>query len=208
VEFRRDVLDPRFVGLALWFTAHTAAFTGLIFQLVPILQALRVDNATILQAIAIIGPMQVLGRFLLTSRDNDFSTLRVGRWAMAALVAAMLILLLLPPRLPWLAIFAALYGMGNGVTTILRGTSIAELFGRERYAELNGALSAPAVLAKAAAPLALAALWTGTGQPKTVFAGVLTLVVVGLGGLWLATGAQRRHAVIRAEAERASAKAA
>ena len=59
----------------------------------------------------------------------------------------LLILLFLPPRLVWLALFATLYGAGNGVTTILRGTSIAELFGRERYAELNGALSAPAVLA-------------------------------------------------------------
>ena len=78
-EFRRDISDPRFVDLALWFTAHAAAFTGLIFQIVPILQALRVDNATMLQAIAIIGPMQVLGRFLLTTRGSHFSTLRVGR---------------------------------------------------------------------------------------------------------------------------------
>jgi MFS family permease len=193
-EFRRDVSDPRFVGLALWFTAHAAAFTGLIFQLVPILQALQVDNATILQAIAIIGPMQVLGRFVLTRRDH-FSTLRVGRWAMTALVLAMLILLLLPPRLIWLALFAALYGAGNGVTTILRGTAIAELFGRERYAELNGALSAPAVLTKAAAPLALAALWSATGEPRVVFGGVLAFVVIGAGGLWLASGAQRRHAI-------------
>jgi MFS family permease len=198
-EIRRDVSDPRFVGLALWFTAHAAAFTGLIFQLVPILQAFHVDNAAILQAIAIIGPMQVLGRFLLTSRGNRFSTLRVGRWAVAALLAAMLILLFLPPRLIWLALFAGLYGAGNGVTTILRGTSIAELFGRERYAELNGALSAPAVLAKAAAPLVLAGLWSVTGEPKIVFAGVLALVVTGVGGLWFAAGAQRRHTTITSE---------
>src|SRR5690606_25910471 len=130
--------------------AHAAAFTGLIFQLVPILQALRVDNATMLQAIALIGPFQVLGRFVLTTRGNGFSTLRVGRWAMAALIVATLVLLLLPPRLGWLALFATLYGLGNGVSTILRGTAIAELFGRDRYAELVGALSAPAVLAKAA----------------------------------------------------------
>ncbi len=193
-EFRRDIADPRFVGLALWFTAHAAAFTGLIFQIVPILQALQVDNATILQAIAIIGPMQVLGRFLLTTRGNHFSTLRVGRWAMVSLAAAMLILLLLPPHLVWLGLFAALYGVGNGVTTILRGTAIAELFGRERYPELNGALSAPAVIAKAAAPLALAGLWSATGEPRMVFAGVLALVLAGVGGLWLATVAQRKHA--------------
>jgi MFS family permease len=188
-ELRRDVTDPRFIGLALWFTAHAAAFTGLIFQLVPIFQALNVENRTIMQAIAIIGPMQVLGRFLLTTRGNHFSTLRVGRWAMSALAGAMLILLLLPAHLLWLGMFAVLFGAGNGVTTILRGTAIAELFGRERYAELNGALSAPAVLAKAAAPLLLAALWSATGEPKIVFAGVLALVLVGVVGLVIATRA-------------------
>jgi MFS family permease len=193
-EFRRDVSDPRFVGLAVWFTAYSAAFTGLIFQLIPVLQAMRVENATIVQAIAFFGPMQVLGRFVLTTRANHFSTLRVGRWALGALIAALLILLLAPTTLAWLILYAAIAGVGNGVLTILRGTAIAELFGPDRYAELNGALSAPGVLAKSVAPLALAALWSATGEPRLVFAGVLALVLVAVGGLWLATRAQRLHA--------------
>lgn len=190
---RRDIGDPRFIGLALWFTAHAAAFTGLIFQLVPILQSLGVDNGTLLQAIAVIGPMQVLGRVLLTTRARHFSTLSVGRWAMASLIVAMLLLTFAPPRLGWLALFAVFYGVGNGVTTILRGTAIAELFGRERYAELNGALSTPAVLAKAVSPLALAGLWSATQQPRVVFIGVLGLIVVGALGLVLASRAVRRN---------------
>lgn len=193
VEFRRDVSDPRFVGLAMWFTAHAAAFTGLIFQLVSTLQTLGASNTTILQAIAVIGPTQVLGRFLLTMRGNHFSTLHVARWAMVGLVVAMLILLLFPPRLLWLGLFAVFYGGSNGVMTILRGTAIAELFGRERYAELNGALTAPAVLAKATAPLALAGTWSATGEPKSVFAGVLALALAGTVGLVVATRAQARR---------------
>lgn len=193
VELRRDIGDARFVGLALWFTAHAAAFTGLIFQLVPILQASGVDNGTVLQAIAIIGPMQVLGRFALTQRGSHVPTMIVGRWAVLALTGAVVVLLLAPPRLLWLAVFAALYGVGNGVSTILRGAAVAEVFGRERYAELNGALSAPAVLAKAAAPFALASLWTTTGEPRAVFAGVLGLVLLGAIGLVVASRAQARR---------------
>lgn len=197
-ELRRDVGDPRFVGLAVWFTGHAAAFTGLIFQLVPALQASGAPNATILQAIAIIGPMQVLGRFVLTTRGNHFSTLWVGHWAMAALLGAALILLVLPPTLPWLAAFALLFGLGNGVLTILRGTAIAELFGRERYPELNGVLSAPAVLAKAASPLVLAGLWSAVGEVCVVFAGVVLCVLASAGGLWLTSVAQRRRSRARA----------
>lgn len=204
-EFRRDVADARFVGLALWFTAHAAAFTGLIFQLVPILQALGVNTATLLQAIALIGPMQVLGRFVLARHGSDFSTLRVGRWALGALLGAVLLLLLAPPTFVGLGLFAVLYGLGNGVTTILRGTAIAELFGRERYAELNAALSAPAVIAKAAAPLVLAGLWTASGEPRIVFAGILILLAAGGGGLWLATRAQRRRRELLPPGSRAAA---
>jgi MFS family permease len=204
-EFRRDVSDPRFVGLALWFTAYSAAFTGLIFQLVPVLQAMRVDNVTIVQAIAFFGPLQVLGRFVLTTRASGFSTLRVGRWAMAALILAVLLLLIAPATLPWLILHAAIAGVGNGVTTILRGTAIAEVFGPERYAELNGALSAPGVLAKAATPLLLAALWSVSGEPKMVFGGVLALLLVAVAGLWAATRAQRLYAAGGAAARAPSA---
>lgn len=192
-ELGKDISDPRFVGLALWFTAHAAAFTGLIFHLVPILQQWGVESATILQAIALIGPMQVLGRFWLTTRGNHFSTVRVGYWAMAGLFVAVGLLAVLPPRFVGLALFATLYGASNGVLTILRGTAISEFFGRERYAELNGALSAPAVLAKAAAPLALAGLWTTRGEPRAVLIAVLAFVGTGTFGLVLASRAQARR---------------
>jgi hypothetical protein len=81
---------------------------------------------------------------------------------------------------------------------VLRGTAIAELFGRKRYAELNGALSAPAVLAKAASPLAFAALWSMTGEPKMVFVGVLVLIVVGVFGLVISSRATRTLAMLDA----------
>jgi MFS family permease len=189
--FRVDATDARFVGLALWFTAQAAAFTGLIFQLVPVLQALGVSTATVLQAMAVIGPMQVFGRFVLTAGGYAFSSLRIGKWAMAGLFSAVLVLLMASSSRAMLLVFAAAYGVSNGVMTILRGTVVAEVFGRERYAELNGALSAPAVMAKAMAPLGLAGLWSATGEPRLVFAGVLVLVGVGFIGLGWAVRAHR-----------------
>lgn len=189
-ELRRDVSDRRFLGLAIWFTAHAAVFSGLIFQIVPILQSSAVDTSTMLKAIALIGPMQVLGRIVLATWGEKLDTLRLGGWAMAGLFAAVLILLTLPPSLMWLALFATLYGASNGSLTILRGTSVAELFGRQRYAELSGALALPAVIAKAASPLALAAIWSATGSPRAVFIVVLVMTAVGGLGISLARSAR------------------
>ncbi len=176
--FRADLADPRFFGLAVWFAAHSAAFTGLIFLLAQVLQARGVESGTIVSTIAIMGPMQVLGRLFLSTRGENYSSLGTGLFAMLVLLGAVLVLLLLPPTAWWLGLFSGALGLGNGMLTIVRGTAVAELFGRERYAEINGALAAPGVLARAAAPLVLAEIWSRVGDARAVPL-VVTLVVLG-----------------------------
>lgn len=190
--FVADVRDPRFLGLALWFAGHAAAFTGLMFQLIPWLQAAQVPDTTIVGAIAFMGPLQVAGRFFLATRGAAFSSLRVGVFAMAGLVLAVVLLLTLPPTLLWLSLFAGILGLGNGMLTIVRGTTVAEIFGRERYAEINGALSAPSVLAKASAPLVVAAVWSATGTPLAVPLTVLALLGLSVAGLVLVVRREQR----------------
>lgn len=192
--FRADVSDPRFIGLALWFAAHSAAFTGLIFLLVPMLQSWNVPSETIVVAIAVMGPSQVAGRLFLSLRGAHFASLRVGAFAMATLLGAALVLLLLPPTRAWLCVFTAALGLGNGMLTIVRGTAVAELFGLARYAEINGALAAPGVLAKAAAPLVLASAWTHAGSARAVPLLSAAALAIGIGGLFYVRNAQRRHA--------------
>lgn len=182
--FRADLADPRFVGLAGCFAAHSAAFTGIIFLLIPIWQARGVASETIVTTIAIMGPMQVVGRLFLSTRGDDYTSLGTGLFAMGVLLGAVFVLLGLPPTPGWLGLFAAAFGLGNGMLTIVRGTAVAELFGRERYAEINGALSAPGVVARAGAPLLLAGIWAQTGDPRSVPLVVAAVLVGGLIALW------------------------
>ena len=51
--------------------------------------------------------------------------------------------------------FAVLYGVSNGVMTIVRGTVPAELFGRREFGALLGRLARPQLIARAIAPVAL-----------------------------------------------------
>jgi MFS family permease len=53
-----------------------------------------------------------------------------------------------------------LYGMGNGMLTIVKGTAIAQYVNREHVASLNGALGVPIAVARAVAPLLLGLLWS------------------------------------------------
>ncbi|MBX3742082.1 MAG: MFS transporter [Akkermansiaceae bacterium] len=177
---RRDFTDKTFLLLALWFTAHTAAFSGLIFLIVPGLTSMGADPGSLLGAMALVGPMQVVGRLLIAARGAKLSSVQSGRWAMIFMTLSVLILICLPSTTGWLVCFAVLFGSGNGVMTILKGTAIAEFFGRERYAELNGAIAAPAVIAKAAAPFVLSAVWEHSTRPTVVFILLLFLLLVGL----------------------------
>ncbi len=78
---------------------------------------------------------------------------------------------------PLLVAFAVIYGIGNGAMTIVRGAIAAELFGREAYGAINGAMAAPVIVAKAAGPLVAALLFAGLGGYDGT---LLVLIVIGV----------------------------
>jgi hypothetical protein len=59
--------------------------------------------------------------------------------------------------------YVALYGLSAGILTIVRGTVPAELFGREGYGAVSGAMVAPGIMARAAGPYAAAWMWQNLG---------------------------------------------
>ena len=64
---------------------------------------------------------------------------------------------------PVAALFVILYGAGNGLLTIARGTLPLALFGPHGYGERTGLLGAPARAAQAFAPLLFALLLDAIG---------------------------------------------
>lgn len=187
-----NLSNPVFCGLAVWFTAYGAIFTGLTFSLMPLMAAFDVSSAHGVLVMALIGPMQVTGRLILLAGGARVGARVTGAFVVLSMLLAVSLLLLAPHSLPVLIAFALLYGAGNGVMTIVRGTAVPDYLGDPRYATLNGALALPANLSKAAAPLVLAALWSATQSPHLVIAAILGLCVVALGGFTLAGLAARR----------------
>jgi hypothetical protein len=85
-----------------------------------------------------------------------------------------------------------LYGTGNGVMTIVRGAIPAELYGRDHYGAVNGALAAPVLVAKAAGPLVAALMFAATGNYNGVLVLLIATGALAAALLWIATrGAAR-----------------
>ncbi|HVJ55059.1 MAG TPA: MFS transporter [Aliidongia sp.] len=187
---RRALRHPVFWGLAVAFTAYYAAFTAITFHLIPLLIDRGVSMTTAIAAVALIGPAQVAGRIGMLVFGRRLSTVAAGQAAMTLFPASLLPLLAFPGSTPGLFLFALTYGGANGIVTIVRGTALPDLLGRQAYGAISGALTVPANLAKAAAPFGAALIWSGFGDYRAVLWAVL--------GGGLLGAASFRYAVRRA----------
>jgi hypothetical protein len=160
-----------FVFAAAWFV------TGAMAAHLP--RLLERAGATPLAAIAaaaLVGPAQVVARLV------EFLILRRGHPLVSARCAAVLhplgaaALVLLGPSAT--AAFAVLYGAGNGLLTIARGTVPLAVFGPDGYGERTGLLGAPARAAQAFAPLLFGLLLDAMGASVVYVSAALCLAAL------------------------------
>ncbi|SMR81264.1 Predicted arabinose efflux permease, MFS family [Aliiroseovarius halocynthiae] len=107
---------------------------------------------------AVIGPFKTVGRFfeMLVSR-NMYPLVTYGL-SLALVSAGFVTILTVGFTLPGLFIAAALYGMGDGIKTIARGTLPLALFGAKGYGARLGWISVVTMGLNASAPFVFA--WT------------------------------------------------
>jgi hypothetical protein len=113
-------------------------------------------------------------------------TREIGMAVTGLLPASVLALLFLPHTLLALGLVATLYGVGNGIMTIVRGIAVSDLIGRTHYGAMNGALTVPTTVAKALAPFLAAALWSAVGDPSLMLWTIMGSALLGTLGFVLA----------------------
>jgi MFS family permease len=154
------VRDPVFHLLAAAFTVNALVFSAMSVHLLAMLSAKGLSAAHAAALGALIGPMQVLGRLAEMSFGQRVAPSRVGMVAMALLPVSLFVLVAAETSTWTFVLFAILFGSGNGVMTIVRGTVPIELYGLDHYGAVNGAMAAPVLIAKAAGPLIAALAWS------------------------------------------------
>jgi hypothetical protein len=169
---REEVVQMALLAAALAVMAGVGSVMGA--HLPPLLIGLGATTAAAIGAGMLVGPAQVaarLGEFALVRRIHPLVSARV---AVSMFPAGAALLLALGPIAA--APFAALYGAGNGLFTIVRGTLPLVLFGSKNYGGRLGALSVPSRLVGAAAPLLFA---LGVEQSPQASLAVLAFACLG-----------------------------
>ncbi|MCS0502284.1 MFS transporter [Ancylobacter mangrovi] len=180
------IRQPAFWALAVAFTAYAAMFSGFTFHAYPLLIERGFDTATVVGAIAMIGPAQVTGRLAVWLFAPRTPVRLLGSVIVAVFPLAFLALELMPPDFTLVALFALGFGAVNGIITIVRGLVVPELITRRAYGAVNGALAVPATVSRALAPAGLAMLWTASGSYDAVLMAIIAGSLVLAAGFWTA----------------------
>jgi len=180
-------LDRVMVLLAFVFAAVWTVTGAMAVHFPRLLEDMGATHLEAIAAGALIGPAQVGARILEASFLSRFHPLWSTRLAcithpLGAAVVAIF-------GAPAASAFALLYGSGNGILTIARGTLPLAIFGPKDFGYRLGIIGAPARMAQAVAPLAFGLLIDVMGSKVLIVSSALSLSA--LAALFLIKAAPR-----------------
>jgi MFS family permease len=170
---RQAMAGSPFWLLTATFTLYTFALSTVWAHLMPAFESRGFTQAEAVAVMVWFGPAQVAGRFVFLWLGRSLSQRALGLVVLAFFPLSLLLFVL--GREPAVLIaFSVVFGVTNGLITIVRSNIVPEFYGRENVGRISGAISGIALCTRAAAPVLTA--WA----------------LLGLGGytglLWLVTG--------------------
>lgn len=183
-------VEPSVVFRSAGFWWLTAAFWFLTFanmavsvHMIPLLLDRDLGAGTAVTAAALVGGMQIPGRLLLAPLERRVSP-RVVSLSVFFLQTVGLVVLLLAHGAAGVFVFAALFGVGAGASTLVRATIVARLYGVRNYGRISGVLALCATSAKALAPIAASLGYGLVGGYQGVLSGLVVVSVTAVVALY------------------------
>ena len=192
-EARRTVV---FWVLTIAFVVSNFATISVTVHLIPYLAARGWSVTAAAAAVGWIGAMQLPGRVFFAP-----VAAWVGhRWVTAAVFLVQglaLAQLALVAQMPSVIPLIVMLGASNGMSTLARASTIAEIFGSRHYGSIAGAVALGANGARAIGPVGASLLFVALGAYERVFwvlAGALAVVAVGVATIEARTAGGGGHA--------------
>lgn len=143
-----------FALMVVAFSLQNLVSSAVLVHMVPLLSGLGL-GATAAIIGTLFGPSQVASRFINMIFGINLSPLKLAIVS-AALMTAGVLLLFTAPSIPGAMAFAIVFGMGNGLFSIVTGALPLTLFGSEGYGRMQGRAMSARLIVSAMAPFALA----------------------------------------------------
>lgn len=144
-----------FALLLVAFALEGILMSAVTLQMVPLLMTLGLGSSMVVIT-SVFGPAQVLSRLINMVFGKGFPPTSLAIVAAVLLPAGTMLLSVSAPSTAGGVLFALLFGLGSGLTSIVSGSLPLQLFGGERYGARLGWLSSARQIASAVAPFAMA----------------------------------------------------
>ena len=147
---------------------------GIAVHLVAYLHGRGMATGTAATALGAVGLVQVLGRGTFLRLSANRPSLHLATWVLAAKAAGLAVLLAVG-GLPGVVLFVVVYGSANGIATLTRATTLADLYGPDHYGSISSVIASISAVAGALAPFAVAAGIDLAGGYAPVFGALVVL---------------------------------
>jgi MFS family permease len=171
---------PIFWALGLAFSIGNFSTAAVTLHLIPYMVEHGHAAAAVAIAIGWMGAMQIPGRLVFIAVAGRFGALGVTMAVFLAQALGLSLVALAPSLSGGLILVITVLGAANGMATLARATTLAEVFGPAHYASISGAIALGANGARALGPVGASVLYVLLGGYRPVFWSLAgALVVVG-----------------------------
>lgn len=146
-----------------------------LVHMLPMLASLGLGTAGVLVT-TLFGPAQVLSRVVNMRFGRGLSQPALAVLATVLMPSGLLVLVLSAPWPPGAALFAIVFGLGSGLSSIVSGTLPLTLFGADGYGQKLGWISSARLVVSAFAPFVFSVVVAMSSTRVTLW----LLVLVGL----------------------------
>lgn len=136
--------------------ASAFCYGALAAHLVTVLAAVGLGSTVAVTLASAKGVVQTLARLIDLVFGRNLHALDLGRLTLLFLPLSFVVLMLGGENLTTAVAFTVLFGIANGLTTIVRGAVPLALFGTKGYGEILGILATPYLVLNAVAPMVFA----------------------------------------------------
>jgi len=169
-------------------SASAFVFGAMAVHLPAVLEASGLSAAAAVTLASLKGVAQVAGRVGEILFGKRLHAIDLGRISVAGMPLAFIVLMAGGASYSAAFLFIVLFGVANGLVTIVRGAVPLALFGPQGYGTVLGILATPYLLVNALAPAALAVvvdLWGyGVAEGAVLAAGLLSAGAMEIMGIW------------------------
>lgn len=182
--------------LLVALTAYSMVFSVFTFHMYPMLLDKQLPTNEVVWAISIIGPGQVLGRIIISRFASRVSMRTLGSIMLSVFPFVFATFLLDSLSFQLVAALFGIYGLANGIFTIVRAQVVPEMLSAHAYGALNGLITVPTIIARAIGPMVAAWLWAIDASYDIVFVFQVCTAVLLAALFWAANLVSRRKPLV------------